>query len=83
MEMLHKAMQESTNTRIEWTEFQLTSLDMLNKRLREFVRNANDEEREKVQDLLEMHIKAAAENQAQLVMLKMMSVSFNKEEKDS
>ncbi len=72
MENLDLAMKETTNARIEMAEFAAAGYSVLNKKLHELVNKSAGDEREKVQETLEICIKAAAKAEGEAQMYKMM-----------
>ena len=73
MKALQEAMKQVSNAHIEKIEFSSTTNNMLIKKLREFVSNAEEDERAKIQELLETHIKQVVQEGIEIQMLKLMN----------
>ena len=70
---LDEAIKETSKAQIETAEFEISTISMLNTKLHALVEKATDDNKTKIQDLVETHIKRIAKLEVQIDMFKLFS----------
>ena len=81
MSKLQEAMQETSKAQIEMGEFQISTMNLLNTKLQNLVAQADDEERPKIQDLLNAHTKQVGKLEVETQMFKFFDTLISDETK--